>query len=224
VILDLGPIPVYSRRAWADEHGVFFDVGDERADTRHRDDGQRPKGEAEAPVRRSAPSSTRAGERGLVLQPVQVAFAVAAGVIVAALLLSGGHGREPVRLPGELGDTPPAPSSPLLSQDPARTPSLLAQLDELAARSDRLLARRMLAEDGARALAVACLTGVASVSVTDSEVKGRCKPSPNVGTSRLPERARVAEDRAGALVRVGEPAPRGTDTALGGLAFGGPRG
>jgi hypothetical protein len=63
VILDLGSVPVYARRALLDQGGVFFAFTDGSADSRHRDEGQRPEGEAQAPARRGPPLSNPWGTR-----------------------------------------------------------------------------------------------------------------------------------------------------------------
>jgi hypothetical protein len=63
---------------------------------------------------------------------------------------------------------------------------LLADLDALAARVERLDGRRMLARDAAAFAPEACLTGVASVTFRGSEVLARCRPAPRIPVAPLP--------------------------------------
>lgn len=102
-----------------------------------------------------------------------------AGAAALASLLAGLAGTHRPR--AAAADLAEAAAVPPPSPVRDRASHLLADLDALQARAERLLAQRMLAADGARALADACLSGVASVRVAPGEVRGGCRALPSLG-------------------------------------------
>jgi hypothetical protein len=83
-------------------------------------------------------------------------------------------------------ETPGAPDHRAQSVSPG--PLVLADLDVLQARADRLVAGRLLALDAAAAAPDACVVGVAAVTFRRDEVTARCRARPVVAVAALAPR------------------------------------
>jgi hypothetical protein len=240
VILDLGPIPWHARRAFADDHGIFFGLTQDPEHARAREQSEERAGarQVASPEERQAGGAAvgvpayAARPRGFVVAPVQVALA--AVLVGAALLLSGlaslredampraGESPAPLAGPAPAGSTVSKTARARFDTSGAR---LLSTVDRLVAQAEALEARRASRLPLSAECVPGCAIGVDRVTVRrNGDVSCRCVRI-DVGVYRIPSvMAREPEELGQRQVRVDEPGARGTDTAGAGLAFsGGPR-